>query len=86
MEGRDAHGTRVRLTRDGLAYGEGFVPFGEMESARPASQNLWNPATKLFEVAVFRRGMPPLVAKNLQLRTADRLRKTLADALRGRRP
>lgn len=52
MEARDLYGKRVRLTPDGLAYGEEFVPFDEMDDARPASHNLWNPATNLFEVAV----------------------------------
>jgi hypothetical protein len=55
-----------------------------MDGTRPASHNLWNPATKLFEVAVFRRHGPPLVVKNLPLRTADRLRNTIIDALRER--
>jgi hypothetical protein len=85
MEARDLHGTRVRLTREGLAYGEEFVPFDEVDGARPASDVVWNPATKLFEVAVFRRHGPPLVVKNLSLPTADRLRRAIIDALRGRR-
>jgi hypothetical protein len=62
-----------------------LVPFDEMDGTRPASHNLWNPATNLFEVAVFRRHGPPLVVKNLPLRTADRLRKAITDALRQRR-
>ena len=85
MEAQDLYGTRVRLTRDGLAYGEEFVPLGEMDEARPLSGNLWNPATKLFEVAVFRRRGPPLVVKNLPPRTADLLRKAIIDALGERR-
>jgi len=85
MEVRDLYGRRIRLTRDGLAYGEEFVPLDEMDQARPLSGNLWDPATNLFEVAVFRRHGPPLVVKNLPLRTADLLRKTLIDALRKRR-
>ena len=40
MEGQDLYGTRVRLTRDGLAYGAEFVPLDEMEEARPLSGNL----------------------------------------------
>ena len=56
-----------------------------MDEAQPASHNLWNPATNLFEVAVFRRHGPPLIVKNLPLRTADRLRKAITDALRQRR-
>ncbi len=82
---QDIYGTRIRLTRDGLTYGEEFVPFDEKDDKRPASHNLWNPATNLFEVAVFRRHGPPLVVKNLPLRTADRLRKAITDALRQRR-
>ena len=30
METQDIYGTRIRLTRDGLTYGEEFVPFAEM--------------------------------------------------------
>jgi hypothetical protein len=58
MEAQDLYGTRVRLSRDGLAYGEEFVPLDEMDEARPLSGNLWNPAANLFEVAVFRRLRP----------------------------
>lgn len=85
MEGQDLYGTRVRLTRDGLAYGAEFVPLDEMDEARPLSGNLWNPATKLFEVSVFRRHGPPLVVRNLPPRTADRLRKAMTDVLSERR-
>jgi len=84
-EAQDVYGTQVRLTPGGLAYGEEFVPFDEMDSTRPVSHNLWNPATNLFEVVVFRRRGPPLIVKNLPLRTADRLRETLRGALRARR-
>jgi hypothetical protein len=84
MEAQDLYGTRVRLSRDGLAYGEEFMPLDEMDGRRPASDNLWNPATKLFEVAVFRRHGPPLVVKNLPLPTAHRLRKAIVYALRER--
>lgn len=85
MEFRDLYGTRVRLTRDGLAYGEEFVPFDEMAGTRSASDNLWNPATNLFEVAVPRHHGPPLVVKNLPPQTANRLSKAIIDALRERR-
>ena len=85
MEARDLYGTRVRLTRDGRAYGEEFEPLEEVDGARPASDVVWNPATKLFEVSVFRRHGPPLVVKNLPPRTADRLRKAMTDALSERR-
>jgi hypothetical protein len=52
-QARDLYGRRIRLTRDSLAYGEEFVPFDEMDDKHPASDNLWNPATNLFKVAVF---------------------------------
>ncbi len=68
-----------------MAYGEEFVPFDEMAGTRSASDNLWNPATNLFEVAVFRRQKPQIVVRHLQLRTADRLRRAIIDALRKRR-
>ena len=82
---QDVFGTRIRLTRDGLTYGEEFVAFDEMDDKRPASHNIWNHATNLFEVAVFRQHGPPLVVKNLPLRTADRLRNAIIDALCKRR-
>ncbi len=84
-EAQDVFGTRVRLTRDGLAYGEEFVAFAEMDDKRPASHKIWNPATNLFEVTVYRRHGPPLIVKNLQLQTADELRNTIFGALRERR-
>jgi hypothetical protein len=84
-EAQDVYGTRIRLTRGGLAYGEEFVSFDEMVGTRPETHALWNPATNLFEVTVTRRHGPPLVVKNLPLRTADRLRNTVIDALRERR-
>jgi hypothetical protein len=85
MEAQDLYGTRVRLTRDGLAYGAEFVPLDEVDGTRPVSGNLWNPATKLFEVSVFRRRGPPLVVRNLSLGAADRLRGAINGALRERR-
>ncbi len=84
-EAQDLLGTRIQLTRQGLAYGEEFAPFDEMHGSRPTSGNLWNPATNLFEVAVFRRRGPQLVVKNLPPRTADRLRKAITYALGKRR-
>ncbi len=85
MEARDVYGKRLRLTRDGLAYGEEVVPLDEVNGTRPASDVVWNPATKLFEVWVFRRRGAPLAVKNLPPRTADLLRKAMIEALRGRR-
>ena len=84
-EAQDLYGTRVRLTREGLVYGEKFVPFDEIDDTRPASDSLWSPATNLFEVTVFRRHGPPLVVRNLPLSIADRLRRSVTDALRRRR-
>ncbi len=84
-EAQDVYGTSVRLTRGGLAYGEQFVAFDEVDDARPASDSLWNPATNLFEVAVYRRHGPQLAVRDLPLPTADRLREAIIDALRGRR-
>ena len=84
MEAQDVYGTRIRLTRDGLTYGEEFVPLEEMGGMQPESRVFWNPGTSLFEVAVFRRNDPVLIVKNLPLQTADQLRKALVDALRER--
>jgi len=84
MEAQDVYGTRIRLTRDGLAYGGEFVPFREMGGMRAASHGLWNPATNLSEVTVVRRNGPDLVVRNLPLETAVRLEKAINDALRGR--
>ena len=78
-------GPRKHETSTVGAYGEEFVAFDEMDDTRPASDNLWNPVTNLFEVAVFRHHGPPLVVKNLPPRTADLLRKAMTDALRERR-
>lgn len=84
-EGRDVNGTLVRLTREGLVYGQRFVPLEDVVGVRPDSFSFWNPATNLYEVAVVRRGGPDLVVKNLPLQTAERLREAIAGALRERR-
>ena len=84
-EAQDVYGTRLRVTRHGLTYGEEFVAFDEIVATRPASHHLWHAATSLFEVAVFRVHGPPLVVKNLPPRTADQLRNTMMDVLRKRR-
>jgi hypothetical protein len=83
-ETQDTNGTRIRLTRDGLTYGEEFVPFVEMGGTQPESRVFWNPGTRLFEVAVSRRNGPDLIVKNLPLHTADQLREAIIDALRER--
>jgi hypothetical protein len=56
-----------------------------VNGTRPVSDVVWNPATKLFEVSVFRRRGPPLVVRNLSLGAVDRLRGAINGALRGRR-
>ena len=80
-EAQDIYGTRIRLTRDGLTYGEEFVPFAEMGGKQPEAHVFWNPGTRLFEVAVSRRNKPDLIIKNLPLRTAYQLRKAMIEAL-----
>ena len=83
-EAQDMYGTRIRLTRDGLSYGEEFVAFAEMGGTQPESHVVWNPGTRLFEVAVSRRNDPDLVIKNLPLHTAEQLREAIIVALRER--
>jgi hypothetical protein len=80
-EAQDIYGTRIRLTRDGLTYGEEFVPFAELGGRRPESHVFWSPGTRLFEVAVFRRNGPDLIIGNLPLHTAEQLRETIIEAL-----
>jgi hypothetical protein len=84
MEAQDIYGTRIRLTRDGLTYGEEFVPFAEIGGRQPESPAFWNPGTRLFEVTVVRRNGPDLVIRDLPLPTANYLREALIDALRER--
>ncbi len=84
-EARDVYGKRIRLTGDGLLYGEEFMSFDEM-GAQPATYTLWNPATSLFEVTVVRRGGPDLVLRDLPPQTADRLGEAINGALRKHRP
>lgn len=84
METQDIYGTRIRLTRDGLAYGEVFVPFEEMGGMQLEPHIFWNLGTRLFEIAVFRRNGPDLIIKNLPLDTAGQLREAIIDALRER--
>jgi hypothetical protein len=83
-EAQDTYGTRIRLTREGLTYGEEFVPFAEMSRKQPEPHVFWNPSTRLFEVAVLRRNGPDLIIKNLPSHTADQLREAIIDALRER--
>jgi hypothetical protein len=84
MEDQDIYGTRIRLTRGGLTYGEEFVPFAELGGRQPESPVFWNPGTRLFEVTVVRRHGPDLVIRDLPLPTANYLREALIDALRER--
>ena len=62
------------------------MPLDEVDGTRPVSDVVWNPATKLFEVSVFRGRGPPLVVRNLSLGAADRLRGALNGALRWAEP
>jgi len=80
-EARDIYGTRIRLSRDGLTYGEEFVSFEEMGGMQPVSHVFWNPGTRLFEVAVSRRNGSDLLVKNLPLQTAEWLRAKISAAL-----
>ena len=57
------------------------MPFAEIGGILPESNVRWNPGTKLFEVAVFRRNSPDLIIKNLPLDTADELREAINGAL-----
>ena len=61
------------------------MPLDEVDGARRVSDVVWNPATELFEVSVFRRHGSPLVVRNLSFGAADRLRAAVNGALRGRR-
>jgi hypothetical protein len=83
-EAQDVYGTRIRLSRDGLRYGEEFVSFEEMGGRQAEPQVIYNPGTKLSEVAVYRSDGPDLVVKNLPLHTAEQLRAAIIVALRGR--
>jgi hypothetical protein len=84
MEAQDIYGTRISLTRDGLTYGEEFVPFTEMGGRQPESHVFLNPGTRLFEVGVFRRNGPDLIIGNLDLHAAEQLREAIIQALRER--
>ena len=83
-EAQDVYGTPIRLTPDGLAYGEVFVPLAELGGGRPGSHVFWNPGTGLFEVAVSRRNGPDLTIGNLPLDAAGRLSAAINGALRER--
>ena len=83
-EAQDIYGTRIRLTCDGLTYGEEFTPFEVMGGRQPESHVFWNPVTRLFEVAVSRRNGPDLIIKNLPLQNAEQLGAAIIDALHKR--
>jgi hypothetical protein len=55
-----------------------------MGGRQPESHVFWNPGTRLYDVAVFRRKGPDLIIGNLPLHTADQLRETIIEALRER--
>jgi hypothetical protein len=83
-ETQDVYGTRIRLSRDGLRYGEEFVPFEEMGGGQAEPQVIYNPGTKLSEVVVYRSDGPDLVVKNLPLGVAEQLRAAIIAVLRER--
>jgi hypothetical protein len=83
-ETQDVYGTPIRLTPEGLSYGEEFVAFAEMGDGQPQAHVFWNPGTKLFEVTVLRRNGPDLLIKHLSLHTAERLSEAIIDVLRER--
>ncbi len=58
------------------------MPFAEMGGTQPESHVFWNPGTRQFEVAVFRRNGPDLIIRNLPLHTAEQLRETIIKAVR----
>jgi hypothetical protein len=83
-EAQDVYGTRIRLSRNGLRYGEEFLPFEEMGGRQAEPQLIYNPGTKLSEVAVYRSDGPDLLVKNLPLHTAEQLRAAIIAVLRER--
>ena len=83
-EAQDIYGMRISLTRDGITYGEQFVPFAEMGGRQPEPHVFLNPGTGLFEITVFRRNGTDLIIGNLPLHTADPLREAIIEALRER--
>ncbi len=60
------------------------MPFEEMGGRQAEPHLIYNPATKLSEVAVYRSDGSDLVVKNLPLQTAEQLRAAIIAALRGR--
>ena len=60
------------------------MPLAQMGGRQPESHVSWNPGTRLFEVAVFRRNGPDLIIRNLPLHTAEQLSKVIIEALRKR--
>ena len=55
-----------------------------MGDMQPGPRVFWNPGTRLFEVAVFRRNGPDLIIKNLPLHTAEQLREAIISVVRER--
>jgi hypothetical protein len=60
------------------------VPFADMGGRQPESHVFWNPSTRLFEVAVFRRNGPDWIIGNLPLHTDEQLSAEIIEALRKR--
>ncbi len=57
LEAQDGNGTRVRLTDDGVTYGEQFVAFDEMGGVQSIPQR--TVGESLFNVTVLLKNGPP---------------------------
>jgi hypothetical protein len=53
-----------------------------MGGRKPESHYFWNPATRLFEVAIYRRNGQELIIKDLPLHTAEQLSEAIIGAPR----
>ena len=60
------------------------MPFEEMGGRQPEPHVVWNPGTRLYELAVSRRNGPDLTIKNLPLHIVEQLKEAIMDALRER--
>ena len=60
------------------------MPFEELGGRKPESHVFWNPGTRLFDVAIYRRDGQELIIKDLPLHTAEQLSEAVIGALRER--
>jgi hypothetical protein len=83
MEGADVHGKKIRLTEEGLTYGEEFLPLEEIGGVEsmPYEPHVQD---SLFHVTVVKMAGYPLVIKDLSQETAERLTEALRATLRQR--